>query len=167
MKKAFTLAEVLITLIIVGAIASMTIPSIVNQTNNAGLRGKWRKVYSDITQATALIRMDNGGTMKNAYGSNDAAGWQEIVDLYSAKMNVIKTCDDADINGNCWYTDIEAMKLYNNTAGIGWHSIISHGFVLANGASVAIHKNTSQSNYNCVGVSAMSPKNQICIYLLT
>ena len=34
MKKAFTLAEVLITLVIIGIIAAITIPALMNNTND-------------------------------------------------------------------------------------------------------------------------------------
>lgn len=33
-KKAFTLAEVLITMVIIGVVAALTVPSLINSTNN-------------------------------------------------------------------------------------------------------------------------------------
>ena len=46
MKKAFTLAEVLITLGIIGVVASMTLPAIIQKNNEKTTVSKLKKVYS-------------------------------------------------------------------------------------------------------------------------
>ena len=54
-KIAFTLAEVLITLVIVGVIAALTIPSMINKTNNQETVSRLKKAYSTLAQATQRI----------------------------------------------------------------------------------------------------------------
>ncbi len=44
-KKGFTLAEVLITLGIIGIIAAMTIPTLLQNTDEAQLKTAWKKAY--------------------------------------------------------------------------------------------------------------------------
>ena len=54
-KAAFTLAEVLITLGIIGVVAAMTIPSIIQKTNQKGLEASFKKSYSNLHNAFNLV----------------------------------------------------------------------------------------------------------------
>ena len=63
-KKAFTLAEVLLTLAVIGVVAAMTLPSLIQNTQKQQYFTAFKKIYSDLSQATMLIMLDNGGTMK-------------------------------------------------------------------------------------------------------
>lgn len=49
--KAFTLAEVLITLVVIGVIAAITVPSITAGTKKTEYSGRLKKFYSTLTQA--------------------------------------------------------------------------------------------------------------------
>jgi len=60
-KKAFTLAEVLITLLIIGVIASIVIPGIINDTNDAEYNAGVKKIYADLSAAVKIIQVNNGG----------------------------------------------------------------------------------------------------------
>ena len=59
-KRAFTLAEVLITLAIVGIIAAITIPTIVNKYKTTVASTRLKKFYSMMSQAIQLSEIDNG-----------------------------------------------------------------------------------------------------------
>ena len=55
MKKfGFTLAEVLITLGIIGVVAAMTIPTLIANTNNAKFRSQYKKTLSTLNQAAKM-----------------------------------------------------------------------------------------------------------------
>lgn len=54
MKKAFTLAEVLITLGIIGVVAAMTIPTLIANTRSQQYRSKFKKAISTISQAARM-----------------------------------------------------------------------------------------------------------------
>lgn len=62
---AFTLAEVLITLMIIGIIASLTIPAIIINTNEAEYNVGVKKALSDLSNAADMIQV-NGGTVSYA-----------------------------------------------------------------------------------------------------
>lgn len=64
-SKGFTLAEILITLGIIGVVASMTMPTLINKTNRKQDAAKIKKFYSTMSQAIILA--------ENQYGS--AADW--------------------------------------------------------------------------------------------
>ena len=50
-KLGFTLAEVLITLVIIGVIAAMTVPTLMNNTNAQEFRSALKKAISVANQA--------------------------------------------------------------------------------------------------------------------
>lgn len=59
-KNGFTLAEVLITLGIIGVVASMTLPTIVQNTQNKELQTSLKKNYSVLSQALNMYQAENG-----------------------------------------------------------------------------------------------------------
>ena len=50
-KSAFTLAEVLITLGIIGVVAAMTLPVLTQKYQKMVLKNQYKKVYSTLSQA--------------------------------------------------------------------------------------------------------------------
>ena len=53
-KNAFTLAEVLITLGIIGVVAAMTIPTLISNTNGAQFKSAYKKALSTLNQAIVM-----------------------------------------------------------------------------------------------------------------
>ena len=84
MKKAFTLAEVLITLVIIGIIAAITIPIVMQNQEKAKLYSQFRKTYSTLNQAMnmsiALGTFPSGFDFQSLEGSK--AKTQEFLDNY-------------------------------------------------------------------------------------
>lgn len=60
-KLAFTLAEVLITLGIIGVVAALTIPSLMTKYHRMTVETKLKKFYSTMNQAIKLSEEDNDG----------------------------------------------------------------------------------------------------------
>lgn len=60
----FTLAEVLITLSIIGIVAAMTLPSVITNSRNKQLEAGLKKSYSVISQALEMYRAENGEPLK-------------------------------------------------------------------------------------------------------
>ena len=50
-KLGFTLAEVLITLGIIGVVAAMTIPTLMQKTNDSEIKSSYKKMLSVLNQA--------------------------------------------------------------------------------------------------------------------
>ncbi len=86
-KLAFTLAEVLITLGIIGVVAAMTMPVILNNIQKQQFVSKYKKVYSVLAQIYERARTDNGGYFEGQFGSG-----KDYVDLFLKYANVIETC---------------------------------------------------------------------------
>jgi prepilin-type N-terminal cleavage/methylation domain-containing protein len=120
-QKAFTLAEVLITLLIIGVIASLIIPNLINDARDAELKTAWKKTFSDMDQATRKIMMDNGGTMKGLCSQFDH---NCLKNIYLPYLSVIKSCSLGSSYGNCWvngdvvWLNNVSMNTWGNNAGI-------------------------------------------------
>lgn len=56
MKKGFTLAEVLITLGIIGVVAAMTIPTLIQNTNSVRFATQFKKSVSTLSQAALMAQ---------------------------------------------------------------------------------------------------------------
>jgi prepilin-type N-terminal cleavage/methylation domain-containing protein len=93
--KAFTLAEVLITLGIIGVVASMTIPTLINKINDIEMITAWKKSYSTMEQSQRTIMNENGGDLAAGFtGINfTPAGGNNFRDGWSPYLKVIKKCD--------------------------------------------------------------------------
>ncbi|MFR1671756.1 MAG: DUF6613 domain-containing protein [Candidatus Gastranaerophilaceae bacterium] len=59
-KTAFTLAEVLITLGIIGVVAAMTMPTIIGKTQKTTIENRLKHFYSTINQAVAHAEVEYG-----------------------------------------------------------------------------------------------------------
>ena len=60
MKKGFTLAEVLITLGIVGVVASMTLPTLNNNVQKQTYEAGAKKAYNILSNAVSMYMVDQG-----------------------------------------------------------------------------------------------------------
>jgi len=84
-KSGFTLAEVLITLVIIGIVAALTIPTAINSMEKRHLIIGWRKAYSDVSRALLLAKANND--------SFDGLGSTDLPAKLSKYMNG-KICAD-------------------------------------------------------------------------
>ena len=66
-KLAFTLAEVLITLGIIGVVAAITLPTVINKCQSYILKQQFRKAYSTLFNAIKLVQVQNGSPIACYY----------------------------------------------------------------------------------------------------
>lgn len=105
---AFTLAEVLIILGIIGIVAAMTIPSLMNTVQDSQYKQAWKKEFSALSNATTRVMNDNGGSVANACSSLDPNCFR---DVYTPYLNVTKSCNQNASYGTCWdYTNSDDHK---------------------------------------------------------
>ncbi len=105
--KAFTLAEILITLAIIGIVAVMTVPTLVNNYQHKCNIVKWRKAYSQFTSVALRISEDyNVSTFQQALDAAITENYiktgrynsiEASIELFNKYFKVLK----ADCNGRC------------------------------------------------------------------
>ena len=59
MKNAFTLAEILITMGIIGVVSAMTVPALNQSWQRDAYTTQLRKVYSEVAQAAVRLKTDS------------------------------------------------------------------------------------------------------------
>jgi prepilin-type N-terminal cleavage/methylation domain-containing protein len=114
-RKAFTLAELLISLAILGVIATFTIPKILNSFQ----KNQWKNIFKEDIATLTAIQTDMMSTYPDGTGPSAAEQRQ----FYQARLNVIKYCYPAN-NGNCW--DPLQYKAYPYQWETGFPGVIFH-----------------------------------------
>ena len=98
-RFGFTLAEVLITLGIIGVVAAMTIPTLINGTNNTQFKTGYKKIMSTLNQAVTMnLALDNTD-FSGLNVTTTAAGDLSLYNLFNNRMNVISTSVAATAGG--------------------------------------------------------------------
>ncbi len=149
-KYGFTLAEVLITLGIIGLVAEMTIPALIHDFQDAVLKTSFKKAYSVASQAWAQAVAENPGSFTGKggwsctwadgttgdYNANDGR-----IDAFKSKMKVVKSCV---AQAGCWPDNYET---YGVMLGEGANTPYSYSWISADGMCwAAPWKNLDESS---------------------
>lgn len=158
MKKrnfAFTLAETLIVIGIIGVVAALTIPTLNSDTNNKDKVTKVKKAYT--------VLEDAFGRMASEYGpldewSSDVLTSERVANKMAAFMKVNKKCiASGDISGNCFAAGAKMLK---TTGGLTTDDINGNvsSFVLSDSMSVAfdVAKDAAGTNAECQSVTGFN-----------
>ncbi len=111
----FTLAEVLITLGIIGVVAAMTMPTLINSTQGAQYKTGFKKALTVLSQAVVMnIALNDYDLSQVVAGTNTAAagtgtdgtstpatelgGAQSLYDLFSNRLNIVRTAAGSDFD---------------------------------------------------------------------
>ena len=147
-KVAFTLAEVLITLGIIGVVAALTLPALIQNYRERAFVTAAKKNYSILTNAVNQWSANNGSIGDPtlfwlANGSNYAA-LQEL----GKELNAVKICDYSEIR-NCGggYDVLQYKRVNNgsgNTAEENWVSSYPR-IILADGTFVSLSREAARS----------------------
>ena len=117
-RSAFTLAEVLITLGIIGVVAAMTLPSLVNNYKEKELVTKTKKLYSNIQNAVLLAQKDLGTIGDNTFLFDVSQTSAQAAQKFAKYFNGAKVCESSSQKGcsNYFYKVKYATK---KTSGAG------------------------------------------------
>ena len=112
-RFGFTLAEVLITLGIIGVVAAMTIPTLISNTNGAKFRSQFKKTLSTLNQAGLMAQaqydFDYAGTTANC-GENQAAGAAQHPDSVMSFCSIL----NGTLTGQTYYNAVTDIKRSEN-----------------------------------------------------
>lgn len=104
-QKAFTLAEVLITVMVIGVLAVLTLPSLMQSLEKTVLKNQAKKVLSILSQALYEATAEEGD-IQCYYGTSGVAGnWLGCPifysDNFSKKLRTIKSCSGTYTMNGC------------------------------------------------------------------
>lgn len=115
-KKAFTLSEVMITLLILGVTIAMVAPVIMNNANEQAFISGYKNILMTLTDATDQIATSNSGTLYGLWVDSCGAGGtssglhsEQMLSSYSEQLDVVKTCTTSDQSG-CWANNYRYMN---------------------------------------------------------
>ena len=130
---AFTLAETLIVIGIIGVVAALTIPTLNSETNSKDKVTKVKKAYSVLEDAVGRMVSDLGPI--NEWASIDSA---KLTGKVASYMKTTKKCiDSTSISDKCF--SASAMPI-QTSGGVGKTAINGTypSFLLADGISVSL-----------------------------
>ena len=169
---AFTMAEILLSLTIIGVVAAITLPSLTGNINERTWNTQRKALYARFSQAIALMPALNGyGTLKeeSSSGAGDAVDTAAETFITSGLAKVLKInniCDNEHLQ-DCGITS-EITTLYNskidtpktmkelNGYMAGSYSASTDSFSLINTNAAAFETQNGESiivyyQPNCVG----------------
>ena len=119
-QAAFTLAEVLITLGIIGVVAAMTMPSLIASYRNKEFAVRAKRTYSIISQAIKLYEAENGtpGDVTGLFDTSKTS--KEVLTNFSKYFDGATLClsPSKDCEMYAHYV-LWASPLYNADGGAG------------------------------------------------
>jgi len=151
-KNAFTLAEVLITLVIIGIVAALTIPSAINHYKERVTIEKIKSSYAILSTAYRLAQMENGSKYSE-WNCDSFQDWSNgskhsnCMTYYIKKhLKRVKDCNlgsGSDSNPNAVCMGNEGYEFYS-ISGLSFGEFTSgsgDNFILSNGVPVSIRRN--------------------------
>jgi len=160
---AFTLAEVLITLGIIGVVAAMTIPTLISNYRKSQLEAQIKETYSSIQQTMRFMEDEN--LSYDVFEDNSDTAMQEWFDSFIAQhMKVESVCLN---KSGCWHK-AGVVKMMNGANisrqvqdfGIGGNCI---SFTTAKGAWISMD---GLSQGSCIGDFGVDNGGNTCLGII-
>ena len=155
-KFAFTLAEVLITLVVIGVIAAITVPILNQASQEQQHKSALKKTFSSLSQA---FRLAYGYTFYDNYLDWDYAHsnsfTEEVANNLRNYINITKVCGRQLENNEC-FAPAKAKNgkpaTYFTETGFAGNFAHLYTFALSDGTSVALDVWLKSSIKSLVGV---------------
>ena len=133
-NSAFTLAEVLITLGIIGVVAAMTLPSLNQKLADQKNMSTLKKAYSVLQQATNLAISEHEGPEYWGMVDNDIDAVTNVYNYYRPYFNMMRECQNKP---GCWGYPMKYLDgtVYWDAHSTSWYQ---YAFTLADGMNILI-----------------------------
>ncbi|MBO5434213.1 type II secretion system protein, partial [bacterium] len=129
---AFTLAEVLVTLGIIGVVAAMTLPMLAKNYQFYVRQQQFKKAYAELTVAMQKAQFDLGENIECHYqyksishnialSGNSTLIWKHCFFFYDEifkNLKILKQCENNSLDGKCISNDLRGAEVvYAETQG--------------------------------------------------
>jgi hypothetical protein len=137
-SKGFSLAEVILTMTVVGCIACLTVPSLIYNVEDKLLRTGWKEAYSVLNQVNAKALSDLGGDFTGVF--SDRSDFKNKMKGY---FSYSKECEDNQSDGKCWPSPYYKM----NGTPVSMNNVPA--LVLSNGMFIRFYMDPGGTGTNC------------------
>lgn len=133
-KKAFTLAEVLITLTIIGVVASLTLPDIKQGVDAKTNMAMLQKTYSTLQQATNMAISEHENPVYWGMVDNSTESITKVYNYYKPYFKMMRECPNKP---GCWAYPMRGLNktIIWSAHNTGWYQ---YAFTFTDGVSVLI-----------------------------
>jgi len=180
---AFTMAEILLSLTIIGVVAAITLPSLTGNINERTWNTQRKALYARMSQAIALMPALNGyGTLteESSAGASDAVDTATetfVTDGLAKVLKINNICDNKHLEDcgipdkiipinnsiNINLTDITTLRglnsYFNSSAGVSLDTKAA-AFETQNGESILAYYNPKCTAY--MGETSYQPQSKMC-----
>ncbi len=154
--KTFTLSEVLITILIIGVIAAITVPVIVNFYNKKETVTRLKKVYSEVKQAAMLSQVQYGSYENWDYKLSAPEFFAKYLEpnlKVASKIGVQEAKNNLGVNyAGLSGEDISLYSPFRDTATI---------VTLTSGAQIFVRGDEWKSFYSAVDINGFKKPNKM------
>ena len=128
-RVAFTMAEILLSLTIIGVVAAITLPSLMGNINERTWNTQRKALHARMSQAIAMMPQLNGyGTVvSNGQADWEGQSYSNITDTAAEAFVTEGLSKVLKINNICGVNNLEdcglSSTVYNNNGGLAYSSI--------------------------------------------
>ena len=128
------------TLTIVGFVATLTLPSLIQDVNNKIYYSRFREGNAIITMLGVQMYEDYNFDITDAFETP-----ADVINIFAEKLQYQKICDSSNFEGVCWHKrSTESPEgIYNltKTTSITYSQNIENSILLKNGMLIGIEEN--------------------------
>ena len=152
-KRAFTLAEVLITIGVIGIVAALTVPTLVSKIQDQVYKTAYKAAFSDLNQAFKMLSYEGTELQKIVFMKDEngnpmpgfSSAYGENFKILARYFRATKTCFDGESGDICWKCKGGEQADITN-ADSEWRGIrecagVSYAFVDSKGRNWIMYSN--------------------------
>ena len=126
-RFGFTLAEVLVTLGIIGVVSAMTVPSLIQNYQRQSYVTQLHKVYNELSQSLVRYQTDKNAVNLREAGLNNH---DALSDFVKNTFKVVKECETMQ---NCFADEYKTLA---GTSAEAYYSREYNSYILSSGAAL-------------------------------
>ena len=162
-RVGFTLAEVLITLGIIGIVSALTIPNLINKFEEKRTVTLLKETYSMLSQAMIYAVNENGPAENWDRGTQSMStddifkATDNFANIFTKYLRISRRCGNTKKERvNCWGGDTDIFTQLNGSkATLYFETASSIPYILANGAKFMLNANDSNMYPSCKNVNSV------------
>ncbi len=162
-KRAFTLAEVLITLGIIGVVAAMTLPSLIANYQHKVLETQFKKAYSILYQLVLDVQNDTGMPLNvrdysYTYTGDHYKLYNTLKPYIIANFCTTNGCIDRIEVDDGTGQNMKEYRTYNNQVNTSSYYMEGGGFILPDGMAIYIENYNSKNLMLSIDVNGIKKR---------